>query len=185
MARQPYSQIFPRGKGFYDKNIKVQTGKLGNGLLAEGAALDLEACLLFLPLSHCVFALLTLPLSSSLCPAFLFVPMNSVITGQLCVSPFSRIHYNLFFSVTAFPCSFCSLWPVSPWSRDTTGAMLSVACKLTHLTGLGTRSFRAIEHRIEQSSLPSKSIGQMSSPCCLDTGNMLLSVLTWRCWSEN
>lgn len=63
--------------------------------------------------------------------------------------------------------------------------MISVACKLHHLTGLGTSSFRAIGHRIEQASLPSKSIGHMSGPCHPGTGNMLLSVLTWRCWSEN
>lgn len=55
--------------------------------------------------------------------------------------------------------------------------MVSVACKLSHLAGLETSSFRVIEHRTEQSSFPSKSTGRVSSPRHRDTGNLLLSDL--------
>lgn len=133
------------------------------------------------------FRLLALPLSSFLCPAFLFVLTSAAITGRLCASPSSTAHYNLFSQPLPFLVPFAAS-DQSVLGLELilgAGAMISVACKLSHLAGMGTSSGRAIEHRIEQFSLPSKSTGQTSSPHHLDTGNVLLSALTWRCRSEN
>jgi len=139
--------------------------------------LNLEACLSFLP-SLKLFPLLALPLSSFLHPAFLFVLMSTAITGRLCASPSSTAHHNLFSPPLPF------LVPFAASGQSVLGAMTSVACKLNHLASLGASSVRAAEHRTAQSSLPSKSTGQRSSPRHLGTENGLLSAPTWRCHSE-